>query len=57
MLLSKIVTTVTGEENKQLRMVTCAGFGAKAFIPGDLQPLATTPCSKCGLCHHDADGV
>jgi eukaryotic-like serine/threonine-protein kinase len=29
-------------------MVTCAGCGAKVFIPGDLQPLATTPCTKCG---------
>jgi serine/threonine protein kinase len=30
-------------------MVTCDGCGAKVFIPGDLQPLATTPCSKCGF--------
>ncbi|MDB6111315.1 MAG: Serine/threonine protein kinase, partial [Pedosphaera sp.] len=29
-------------------MVTCAGCSAKVFIPGDLQPLATTPCTKCG---------
>lgn len=29
-------------------MVTCGGCGAKVFIPGDLQPLATTPCTKCG---------
>lgn len=29
-------------------MVTCAGCGAKIFISGDLQPLETTPCSKCG---------
>ena len=29
-------------------MVTCGGCGAKVFIPGDLQPLATTPCKKCG---------
>jgi eukaryotic-like serine/threonine-protein kinase len=29
-------------------MVTCAGCGSKVFIPGDLQPLATTPCTKCG---------
>jgi eukaryotic-like serine/threonine-protein kinase len=42
------VSTVTGDERKQLRMVTCTGCGAKVFIPGDLQPLATTPCSKCG---------
>jgi len=37
------------DDRKQLRMVTCDGCGAKVFIPGDLQPLATTPCSKCGF--------
>jgi eukaryotic-like serine/threonine-protein kinase len=36
------------DERKQLRMVTCAGCNAKVFIPGDLQPLSTTPCPKCG---------
>ena len=40
--------SVTTDERKQLRMVTCAGCNAKVFIPGDLQPLATTPCPKCG---------
>jgi serine/threonine protein kinase len=30
-------------------MITCAGCGSKVFIPGDLQPLATTPCPKCGF--------
>src|SRR6266513_3125417 len=29
-------------------MVTCAGCGAKVFISGDLPPLSTTPCTKCG---------
>ena len=29
-------------------MVTCGGCGAKVFIAGDLPPLSTTPCSKCG---------
>src|SRR6266478_1120622 len=29
-------------------MVTCAGCSAKVFIPGDLEPLSTTPCPKCG---------
>ena len=29
-------------------MVTCPGCGAKVFIPGDLEPLTTVPCSKCG---------
>jgi len=29
-------------------MVTCPGCDAKVFIPGDLAPLATEPCKKCG---------
>ena len=29
-------------------MVSCPGCGAKIFISGDLQPLETTPCGKCG---------
>jgi eukaryotic-like serine/threonine-protein kinase len=29
-------------------MVTCGGCTVKVFIPGDLPPLTTTPCSKCG---------
>lgn len=29
-------------------MVTCGGCGAKVFIPGELPPLSTTPCGKCG---------
>jgi len=37
------------EERKQLRMITCAGCKAKVFIPGDLAPLATVPCPKCGF--------
>lgn len=28
-------------------MITCAGCGHKVFIPGNLPPLATTPCPKC----------
>ena len=28
-------------------MVTCGGCGSKVFIPGDLEPLGTTPCTKC----------
>jgi len=40
--------SVTTDDRKQLRMVTCTGCSAKVFIPGDLQPLATTPCPKCG---------
>lgn len=29
-------------------MVTCSGCDAKAFIPGDLPPLASEPCKRCG---------
>ena len=28
-------------------MVTCPACAAKVFIPGDLPPLGTVPCSKC----------
>src|SRR5947207_1953761 len=35
---------------KPLKLVTCSNPGceAKVFIPGDLPPLATEPCRKCG---------
>jgi serine/threonine protein kinase len=36
------------EESKPLKMVTCPGCDAKTFIPGDLPPLATEACKKCG---------
>jgi len=36
------------EANRPLKMVTCPGCDAKTFIPGDLPPLATEPCKKCG---------
>src|SRR5712671_296212 len=39
------VLTVSG---KPLKMVTCSGCEAKVFIPGDLPPLATEPCKRCG---------
>jgi len=42
------VTPATNEVRKPLRMVTCGGCGAKVFISGDLPPLSTTPCTKCG---------
>jgi serine/threonine protein kinase len=31
-----------------LKMVTCWYCDTKVFIPGDLPPLSTVPCSKCG---------
>jgi serine/threonine protein kinase len=34
--------------DKPLKMVTCGWCDTKVFIPGDLAPLATVPCSKCG---------
>jgi len=34
--------------DKPLKMVTCSGCESKAFIPGDLPPLASVPCNKCG---------
>jgi eukaryotic-like serine/threonine-protein kinase len=34
--------------DKPLKMVTCSGCEAKVFIPGDLPPLGSVPCSKCG---------
>ena len=35
-------------DSKPLKMVTCPGCDAKTFIPGDLPPLATEICKKCG---------
>ena len=34
--------------DKPLKMATCSGCESKAFIPGDLPPLASVPCNKCG---------
>lgn len=34
--------------DKPLRMVTCDWCNTKVFIPGDLPPLTTVPCTKCG---------
>src|SRR5258708_7147586 len=34
--------------DKELKMVTCSSCETKVFIPGDLAPLATVPCRKCG---------
>lgn len=38
----------TLSDRKPLKLVTCGGCGARAFIPGTLAPLEFTPCSKCG---------
>jgi serine/threonine protein kinase len=34
--------------DKPLKMVTCPGCEAKVFIPGDLPPLSTELCKRCG---------
>jgi serine/threonine protein kinase len=34
--------------DKPLKMVTCPECEAKVFIPGDLPPLSTEPCKRCG---------
>lgn len=34
--------------SKPLKMVACRACHAKVFIPGDIPPLGTTPCTKCG---------
>ncbi|MBU6401522.1 MAG: serine/threonine protein kinase [Verrucomicrobia bacterium] len=36
------------DPRKPLRMVGCGGCGVKNFIPGDLPPLSTVPCTRCG---------
>jgi serine/threonine protein kinase len=34
--------------DRPLKMVTCGWCDTKVFIPGDLPPLGTVPCTKCG---------
>src|SRR5271154_7382260 len=34
--------------DKALKMVTCSSCETKVFVPGNLAPLATVPCTKCG---------
>src|SRR5256885_6309026 len=46
MMLS--METKMSTPDKPLKMVTCGGCEAKVFIPGDLPPLATEPCKRCG---------
>jgi eukaryotic-like serine/threonine-protein kinase len=35
-------------ERKPLRMVECGACKVKVFIPGDLQPFESVPCTRCG---------
>lgn len=39
---------MSASEKPSLKMVTCPGCDAKVFIPGDLPPLSTEPCKRCG---------
>src|SRR5437667_8962261 len=34
--------------DKPLKLVECSNCHSKVFIPGDLPPLATEPCKRCG---------
>src|SRR4029078_4959957 len=40
--------SVMSTSEKPLKLVTCSNCDAKVFIPGDLPPLATEPCKRCG---------
>src|SRR5881396_2376595 len=46
--MSSAMIETMSTSDKPLKMVTCSECGAKVFIPGDLPPLATEPCKKCG---------
>ena len=48
MLSWVVVTAENNDERKPLRMVACVGCGVKNFIAGDLAPLATVACNRCG---------
>src|SRR5476649_2645192 len=34
--------------SEQLRMIKCGWCDSTAFIPGNMPPLSTVPCTKCG---------
>lgn len=42
------VAGISNDTRKPLRMVECGHCKVKNFIPGDLAPMATTPCTRCG---------
>jgi len=48
MLSWVVVTAENNDDRKPLRMVACVGCGVKNFIAGDLAPLATVACNRCG---------
>ncbi len=42
------VSDTSSQERKPLRLAVCGACKAKNWIPSDLPPLETIPCSKCG---------
>jgi eukaryotic-like serine/threonine-protein kinase len=48
LLFCVVVTVENNDERKTMRMVTCAGCEVKNFIAGDLPPLTTVACNRCG---------
>jgi eukaryotic-like serine/threonine-protein kinase len=42
------VSIAVNESANRLKMVPCAGCGARSFITNELAPFETVPCSKCG---------
>ena len=46
--LGRVLEWFQTMSDKALKMVTCGSCETKVFIPGDLPPLGTVPCSKCG---------
>jgi serine/threonine protein kinase len=47
-MVSLVMTSTSNEVRKPLRMVMCAGCQTRNFIAGDLAPLETIPCTRCG---------
>ncbi len=42
------MSDTSSEDRRPLRRAICGACKASNWIPGDLQPLETTPCTKCG---------
>jgi len=38
----------TSHSSKPLRLAVCGSCKAKQWLPGELEPLQTVPCTKCG---------
>src|SRR5689334_23816568 len=46
--MSNVIMEPMSASDKPLKMVECTNCQAKVFIPGDLPPLSTEPCKRCG---------